>query len=152
MERFASASPFSLSYYYHSVVILSSFDQCFWNTLKHSWDIQGVLFEQERLLNGTLNSALPQQLKQMRVRTPGAPSFPFSITVHYDSTFLPSTLYLQKQIFPGKQSSGTGEQNRAGRSLRMYSTERKSSRSPSVRSRAEKGRNRHGWGKRRWSN
>jgi len=37
-----------------------------------------------------------------------------------------------------------GEQNRAGRSLRMYSTERKSSRSPGVRSRAEKGRDRHG--------
>jgi len=28
---------------------------------------------------------------------------------------------------PGKRSSGTGEQNRAGRSLRMYSTERRSS-------------------------
>ena len=53
------------------------------------------------------------------------------------------------------QTKVQGQGNRtdlAGRSLRMYSTERKSSRSPSVRSRAEKGRDRHGWGKRCWSN
>lgn len=55
--------------------------------------MQGVIFEQERLLNVTLNSTLPQQLKQMRVRTPVVPPLPFTTTVHYDSTFLPS--YLQ---------------------------------------------------------
>jgi len=45
---------------------------------------------------------------------------------------------------PGKWSSGTGEQNRAGRSLRMLSIECRSSQSPGVRSQARKGRGQHG--------
>ena len=45
---------------------------------------------------------------------------------------------------PGKWLSGTREQNRAARSLRMLSIERKSSQSPGARNQARKGRGRHG--------
>ena len=45
---------------------------------------------------------------------------------------------------PGKPSSGTGEQNRAGRSLRMLSFEYWSSQSPLVRKQARKERDQHG--------
>jgi len=45
---------------------------------------------------------------------------------------------------PEKWSSGTGDQKRAGRSLRMLSIECGSSQSPGVRSQARKARDRHG--------
>ncbi|KAK4807857.1 hypothetical protein QYF61_007763 [Mycteria americana] len=45
---------------------------------------------------------------------------------------------------PGKLSSGTREQNRAGRSLRTLSTERKSSQPPGVRNQERKARDQHG--------
>jgi len=48
--------------------------------------------------------------------------------------FRRANFQLFKQIVRRKRSSGTRVKNRAGRSLRMYSRERKSSRSPSVRS------------------
>jgi len=45
---------------------------------------------------------------------------------------------------PWKWFSGTGEQNRAGRSLRTLSMECRSCQSPGVRSQARKGRDHHG--------
>ena len=45
---------------------------------------------------------------------------------------------------PGKLPSGTGEQNRAGRSLRVLSIEHKSSQSPGVRNEERKARDQYG--------
>jgi len=45
---------------------------------------------------------------------------------------------------PGKPPSGTGEQNRAGRSFRMLCMQSKSCQSPGVRDQARKGRDWHG--------
>jgi len=45
---------------------------------------------------------------------------------------------------PEKLSLGTGEQNRAGRFLRILSIERRSSQSPGVRNQERKGGDRHG--------
>lgn len=50
-------------------------------------------FEQERLLNVTLNGAFPQLLEQM----PVCP-FLFTTTVHSDSAFLPFALCLQNRF------------------------------------------------------
>ena len=45
---------------------------------------------------------------------------------------------------PGILPSGTGERNRAGRSFRTLSTERRSSRSLGVRNQGRKARDQHG--------
>jgi len=58
--------------------------------------------------------------------------------------FRKANFQLLNEIPPGKWFSGTGGQNRAGRSLRMLSTERQSSRSPGVYNRIRKGRDWHG--------
>jgi len=61
--------------------------------------------------------------------------------------FRKATFQLFKELVsrtPWETSSGTGEQNRAGRSLRMLSIEHRSSQSPGVRSQARKRRDQHG--------
>jgi len=61
--------------------------------------------------------------------------------------FRKANFQLFKQLVrrtPWERSSGTGGQNRAGRSLRMLSIEHRNSQSPGVRNQARKGRNQHG--------
>jgi len=61
--------------------------------------------------------------------------------------FTKANFQLFKQLVsrtPGKQPSGAGGQNRADRSLRTLSAERRCCQSPGVRSQERKGRDQHG--------